>query len=69
MDIKETLESEIKYHRQQIRIHITEIGQMEKEVSQFPEVKIQIKHARMRESLEIIKGNNALIKYLELGTL
>ncbi len=69
MDIRETLESEVKYHREQLKIHIKEIGQMEKEVSKFPEVVIQNKHADMRKSFEIIKGNNALINYLGLGIL
>jgi len=65
MDIIETLESEIKYHEQQIRIHITEIGQMERCVSVYPEVILQNKHQQMRLSLEIIKGNKRLIDYLD----
>jgi len=69
MDIRETLESEINYHREQLRIHTTEIEQMEREVSKFPEVILQNKHNQMRISLEIIKGNKALINYVEFGII
>ena len=69
MNIKETLHSEMRYHHEQIKIHAKEIEQMEKEPSKFPEVILQNKHSQMRISLEIIKGNKELIKYIDWNNI